>query len=343
MKWRYVLVVFALVALFIIAFTNRQEILEAARIVITVKWQILLLIPLIQLISFYANARYYENFFQQFKYKIPLSRLLKMSFALNFVNQVAPSVGVSAASFAAYSLKDKVPAGKVTLVQYGRYSLTYISYAVILVFALCLIYFGGGIDKIAIRLVIILVVSTLAASAFFVFALSTNDRFNRLLYGLQRMLDRTAKFFRRDKKPLVGRKRIENLLNEFHNGYDLVMKERHRLRVPFFYALVGNVMEVSTLYVVFIALEQYINPGSLIISYAAANAASVISIIPGDFGVYEVTLVAALSAVGIPVAVGLTATLLYRIINKALFLPIGFYFYSEIVGRKRGEPGNFKR
>ena len=42
---------------------------------------------------------------------------------------------------------------------------------------------------------------------------------------------------------------------------------------------------------------------------------------------------------GTPVAVGISATLLYRILNKALFLPPGFYYYSKFLNKKKGSGG----
>jgi len=104
----------------------------------------------------------------------------------------------------------------------------------------------------------------------------------------------------------------------------------------------GNVMEVTTLFVVFASLGLYINPGAIIISYAVASVVGVISVIPGDVGVFEVAMITALSATGTPVAVGLSATVLYRILNKALFLPVGFYFYTHLIGGQAGKP-NLKR
>ena len=99
-------------------------------------------------------------------------------------------------------------------------------------------------------------------------------------------------------------------------------------------------MELTTLYVVFLALGFYVNPGAVIISYAVASAVGVISIVPGDVGVFELAMITALSATGIPIAVGLSATLLYRVLNKALFLPVGFYYYSQIINprKKHGKP-----
>lgn len=334
MKWRYIFVLLALGAFIVIGFLNRGEVKEAIGLLRTARWPLLALAPLIQLISFYANARYYQTFMATFSYPAGLGRLYRMSLALNFVNQITPSAGISGVTFFSYGLRQQVPAGKATLIQFGRYFLTFVSYSVLLLFALLLIYFGGGIDKIIVRVVVLLIAGSLLGFGLFIYALSTKRGFNRLIYRLQRLVDWSAARFRRSKRPVVGKGRMKRLLIEFHQGFDLVSRERHRLLKPLFYALMGSFMELATLYVVFAALGALINPGAAIIGYAVANTASAVSVVPGDVGIYELAMVASLSATGISLGIALSATLLYRILNKALFLPIGFYYYSQIIGQK---------
>ncbi|MBI4101130.1 flippase-like domain-containing protein [Candidatus Microgenomates bacterium] len=336
MNWRYILTGLALIALGILIFLNWQEIVDAIRIIKDISWYILLWLPVVQLASYYTNARYYQSFMETFGYKPKLRRLYELSLAVNFVNQVSPSAGITAASFLSYGLKGQVPAGKVTLIQYGRYALTTLSYAILLAIALALIYFGGGIDKIIVRVVVILVAGLLVLGGIFWYSFSNRRLFNKVVYRLQRLIDRTSRILRRRTDgPLIGKERVKRLLDEFHAGYDLVIKERHRLGEPFIYALLGNIMELLTIYVVFIALGHLVNPGAVMIGYAIANAVGVISIIPVDLGIYEVAMVTALSATGVSVAVGLSATIIYRVVNRVLFLPIGFYFYSKYL---RGAP-----
>src|SRR5438105_1831716 len=137
MKWRVWLVLFALAALVAIAIIDRAQFKQAFHLILTVGWPILLLIPIVQLLSFYTNAKYYQTFLANFGYHPSITGLYKLSLALNFVNQIAPSIGITGVTFISYTLhKDGVPAGKGTLAQSGRYVLTYISFAILLVLAL---------------------------------------------------------------------------------------------------------------------------------------------------------------------------------------------------------------
>lgn len=338
MKARHWLIIIALAALGLVGYLNWHDVVEAFRLFKSINFVVLALVPVILSLSILANASYYRSFLRQFGYNPSLKKLYKMSLGLNFVNQISPSVGLTGVTFLSYVLrKEGVPAGKVTIVQYGRYALTYFSFSAVIALALGFLYFGGGIDKIVVRIVIIIVAISLVASLLLIFALSSRRRLNGLVYWVQRGIDWVSGHLR-NGRPLIGKDRITRLLREFHQGLDLVIKERHRLKVPLLFTLMASVMELSALYVVFLALGIYINPGAVIISYAVANGVGIISIIPGDVGVYEVALVSALAATGAPVAIGLSATLLYRVINKALLLPFGFYFYSQFLGRKSGQP-----
>lgn len=339
-SWQTILVLIGLALLVLIGYLNWPEIEEAFRIIKTSTWPILLAMPIIQLMSFYANARFYQSFYDVLGYRVKTWLLYKNSLALNFVNQMAPSVGVSAISFTSYVLRGQVPVGKITLVQYGRYALTFLTFMVLLLIGTLFVFFGGGIDRITVRLLILGVSATLVLAGIVIYIMSSKQNLNRIAHWLQRLIDRVASWFRKSKKPLIGERRIKHLLEEFHEGFELIIKERRRLLWPFVYALAGNFFEILTLYIVFLALDTPVNIGAVIIAYAAANAAGIISIIPGDVGVYEVTMIAAFTSLGIPVSIGLSATLLYRIINKGIFLPLGFASYSNLLrkGSKGAKP-----
>ena len=333
MRKRYLLVAVAGFAITALIVVNWGEIIKAIQLIKTSTWQILLVIPVIRSTSMLAVARFYQSFLAAFKYRVSMRKLFPLTLAVNFVNQISPSAGVTGATFLSYNLRDEVPAGKTTLVEYGRYFLTYTSYAIFLAVALGLVYFGGGIDRIIVRIVLLLVGGGLLLSIVFMVALSSKGRFDQIVFLVQRFIDRISHWFRRDNQPLVGKDRIRRLLSEFHHGYDLVLRERRRLRDPLIYAMLSNLLEVTSLYIIFLSLGQTLNPGVVIISYAVANAVGTISLVPGDFGIYEVALVTALSAIGVPLALALSATILYRLLNKAILLPAGFIFYTRLISR----------
>jgi uncharacterized protein (TIRG00374 family) len=96
-----------------------------------------------------------------------------------------------------------------------------------------------------------------------------------------------------------------------------------------FYALLASIKEVLTIYVVYIAFGEWVNIGAVIIAYAVANFAGLVSILPGGIGIYEALMTAVLAAGGIPAALSLPVTVMYRILSMAIQLPVGFFFYQR--------------
>jgi uncharacterized protein (TIRG00374 family) len=97
------------------------------------------------------------------------------------------------------------------------------------------------------------------------------------------------------------------------------------------WAFVANLTEVLTIYVVFLAFGAVINPGAVIAAYTLANIFSLMSVFTSGAGVYEAAMITALVALSVPFALAVSVVLVYRIANMAIFLPIGFHYYRELL------------
>ena len=97
------------------------------------------------------------------------------------------------------------------------------------------------------------------------------------------------------------------------------------------YALMANVAEILTIYVVYIAFGQWVNPGAVIIAYAIANSAGLVSVLPGGIGIYEALMTAVLASAGVPAGVSLPVTVMYRVLNMTIQLPPGYVLYHKAV------------
>lgn len=336
---RYFFVAAAAVGFAIIAALSRDEIVTTFRDLSGLRVSVLLLLPAIQLLSYNSNAKFYVHFLRSLGYQADYRRLYEVSLGLNFVNQVFPSGGISGLSYFGYSLKysdDGIPTGQSTLIQLARYVLTYVSFVVLLIVAGGALYFGGSIEKITVRVLIMLIGLIVLGSIGLVLVLNRQERIGIAVKWLTICVNLAAKPFRPAQSDLIGVKRIEKLLQDFRNSYEIIKAERRSLRQPFYYALLGNFYEVATVYVVFIAFAAYVNPGAVILAYAIANLAGLVAIVPGGVGIYEALMVAVLASAGVPVAVGLSVTVVYRVLNMAIFLPIGFFYYTRhLKGRPR--------
>jgi uncharacterized protein (TIRG00374 family) len=105
------------------------------------------------------------------------------------------------------------------------------------------------------------------------------------------------------------------------------------LKRPFFWTLMMNFTELSTIMVVYFAFGRAVNFGAVIIAYAVANIAGLVAVLPGGVGIYEGLMTGVLAGAGIPKALALSATLVYRVLNMSIFLPIGFVLYQMAMRR----------
>ena len=130
------------------------------------------------------------------------------------------------------------------------------------------------------------------------------------------------------------------LVGTFNKDYSLIAKDWRKLKVPFFWSLIMNVSEVGTVYLAYVALGHPVNPGAVILAYAVASFAGLVSILPGGIGIYEALMTATLTGAGVPKALALSATLIYRILTGVVFLPIGFIYYQIALRKGQAEVPN---
>ena len=86
-----------------------------------------------------------------------------------------------------------------------------------------------------------------------------------------------------------------------------------------------------TIYVVYIAFGHYVNIGAVIIAYAIANFAGMVSVLPGGIGIYEALMTAVLATAGVKPELSIPVTIMYRVLNMLIQLPPGYYLYHKFL------------
>jgi uncharacterized protein (TIRG00374 family) len=134
----------------------------------------------------------------------------------------------------------------------------------------------------------------------------------------------------RPKHPeTINIKHAEALFDDLHDNYMLIKKNYTQLKVPLLYALLANTTEILTIYTVYIAFGHAVNIGAVIIAYAVANFAGLISVLPGGVGIYEALMTAVMATAGVRPALSLPVTVMYRVLNMLIQLPPGYYLYHK--------------
>jgi uncharacterized protein (TIRG00374 family) len=82
-------------------------------------------------------------------------------------------------------------------------------------------------------------------------------------------------------------------------------------------------------YIVYVAFGHFVNFGAVILAYAVANFAGLVSVLPGGVGVYEGLMTLVLVASGVPSKLSLPVTVMYRVVNTLIQLPPGYVYYHR--------------
>ena len=333
--WVNAITIVALVLLVVFA---RDQISEAFETFTQLNLLWMLAIIPVQIVNHTAVAKFYQSYLKTLGEKIRTRELFKVSLEMNFVNNVFPSGGVSGFGYLGIRLKKLgVKGSKTTRLQTSRHFLTFLSFIVYLLIALLLLSLFGSASRLIVMIASMLSMFIIFATAILIYIISDESRVKQFSAALPRLVNKVVKTFHRRNKQPINIDNIEQLFGDLHKDYLHVKKNWRDLRYPFFWTMLMNFTEILTIFIVYLAFGEIVNPGAIIISYAVANVAGLVAVLPGGVGVYEGLMTAVMASAGVERGLALSATVVYRVFNMGLFLPIGYFFYQRAL---RGESGH---
>jgi uncharacterized protein (TIRG00374 family) len=301
-------------------------------------WALLLIIP-VEALNYHAQAKLYQGLFGMVGNKLSYKFLYRSALELNFVNHVFPSGGVTGISYFSLRMRDgdKLTGGKATLVHIVKIGLTFISFELLIVIGLISLSVMGRVSNITILVAATLSTLLLVGTAAFAYIVGSRKRINSFFTVVTKGLNRVIQVVRPKNPETINIDRARGLFDDFHDNYQEIIKSYKQLKAPFFYAFLANLTEVLAIYVVYIAFGHLVNIGAVIIAYAVANFAGLVSVLPGGVGVYEALMTAVMASAGVSAAVSLPVTVMYRVVNTLIQIPPGYYLYQKALHR-RGPP-----
>jgi uncharacterized protein (TIRG00374 family) len=330
-RWRLILTAITIIALGILVYGVRKDIGGVIENLgkINVLW-LLLIIP-IEALNYDVYARFYVRLFKILGKRVHYRDMYKVNLELNFVNHILPSGGVSGISYFTLRMRAyNVSGPKATLSQLIKLLMLYVSFQPLLIVGLFLLAVRGHANNLVI-LVASSIITLLVIGTFgFIYMIESKERINTVLTAMTRFLNKILGFFRR-KQETINIAVAQEAFGELHDNYQLLKDNWRDLKLPFLYLMIANLTEVAAIYVVYIAFGRLVNVGAVILAYAVANFAGLISVLPAGIGIYEGLMTAVLAATGIPAGLSIPVTIMYRVINMGIQLIPGYYFYQKAV------------
>jgi putative heme transporter len=340
-RWKLLVNLATLAALAILIYALRDQLADTISNLAKVNaWLLLLIIP-VEMLNYHSQTKLYQQLFGIVGSKLSYKSLFKASLELNFVNHVFPSGGVTGISYFSLRLRDgqQITGGKATLVQIMKLGLTFISFELVIIFGLISLAVMGKASNLTILIAAWLSILLLVGTAGFVYIVGSKARINAFFVGTTKVLNRIIQLVRPRHPETISIESARGLFNDVHDNYAEIKRNYKKLRVPFFWALMANVTEVLAIYVVYMAFGEFVNIGAVILAYAVANFAGLVSVLPGGVGVYEALMTAVLATAGVPAGVSLPVTVMYRVVNTAIQVPPGYYFYHKALKHNKMSAG----
>lgn len=329
-RWKTVLTILTLVALGGLAYAVRHQLLDTVRNLWEVNLFILVLVIPLSIMNHLAQAKLYKGLFAILGDRFRLRSLLRLSYELNFINTVFPSGGVSGFSYISYRMKNEgVSTAKATLVQIMRFFLVFVAFQVLLFVGLIALAIGGQANDFIILVAGSLSTLLLVATLGFAYIIGSKRRINKFFTFITRGINRVIKVVRPKHPETINISRVKEVFTELHENYLHIKRNLSALKTPLFYALLANLTEIASIYTVYLAFGELVNPGAVILAYAVANFAGLVSVLPGGVGIYEALMTGVLVAGGVPAALSLPVTVMYRVLSMLLQLPPGYFSYQK--------------
>lgn len=329
-KWRGILTVVTFIALAALIYGVRKDIGGVIENLKKVNVTALLLLIPLQIINYDVYARLYVQLCSILGSKVRYKDMYRLSLELNFVNHILPSGGVSGISYFTVRMRAFGVSGpKSTLSQLMKLLLLYVSFQPLLILGIFLLALRGHVNNlvmvVASSLITLLVVGTFG----FIYMIESRTRINTFLTWLTRALNKIIHLVRRGKPETINIKGAQVAFGELHDNYQLFKENWRQLKMPFLYMIIANATEVAAVYVVYVAFGRLVNVGAVILAYAVANFAGLISVLPAGIGIYEGLMTGVLVATGIPAGLSIPVTIMYRVLNMIIQLTPGYYFYQK--------------
>lgn len=335
LSFRGWLTLITLVLLIVVIFFAWPEIREAGELLGRVDLLILALLVPVQFFSYYATG---GMIFSYLRAKGDLKEMshwgmTRTALELNFVNHILPSGGAAGFSYLSWVLsRFGVSVGRSTMAQLIRFTLTFLSFVLLLMIAVAILILDHRIDRLMILLCSGLFVLAVGASIFTVYIISSRPRLERFSAWLTAKVNNLVRKLTRGRKRKVLKATIlEKFFSDLHDDYLAIRREKRILIKPFIWATLANIADVALIWIAFWALGHAVNPATLFVAFGLSSIASAFSVTPGGAGVYEAIMIAFLASSGVPADAAIAGTLLARVTLVVGTILFGYLFYQLTV------------
>lgn len=316
-KFIFIVVLFLAAGFFYLSFSEIETVVDTLRM--GNLWFILLAF-IIQLAWYVAAGLNYQSLYQLLGMQESMYKLSLLYASANFVNTIAPSVGVGGmALFISAATRAGHSVGKVTVASMLSLLLDYIAFLCILTLGLIVLFRRNDLDPTEIIASIVLFIIASGLGFLLYIGSKSGKQLGDVLAWMARLVNRILEPFLH--RQYLNETRAHAFAEEMALDLKCLPERPHGLLLPFLYSLIGKILLMIVLASIFLAFKVPFTTGTIIGGFSITYLFLIISPTPSGIGFIEGVMPLALSSLRVPWGQAVLITLAYRGIT--FWIPLG--------------------
>ena len=325
------LVLFLAVVFVILQFSELKNIISVLQ---HSNFRFLIAAVFIELIWLFNSATDYSSIYRVVGLKEKNYHLVLVATAANFVNVIAPSVGIGGmAVFLDDAARRNHSTGKVTVVGVLYILFDYLAFFFVLTLGFIVLIRRNNLNVGELTAAAILLAIACGVAFLLYLGYRSAERLGDALAWLARLLNRILRpFIHRD---YLREEKAHSFAEEVAEGISMLRGKRKELLWPMLYALNNFALLICVLAFTFLAMGTPFTVGTLVGGFAIGYLFLIVSPTPSGLGVVEGAMTIALNTLRVELAAAALITLIYRLITFWFPLVVGAVAFRLLGGRTK--------
>ena len=319
-----------LVILFLwVVISRMSEIQKLAETLAGGQWQWVALAGLLQVIYYLTYTALYQSAFQVVGLTSKVRELLPVTFASIFMNVAAPSGGASGVALFVDDASRRGQSGaRATVGTLLVLVADFCAFLVLLVAGLIYLFTHHNLkiyESIAAALLLVIISGL---TGFLLLGLWRPEWLHGILAWVRKLSNRIAHSFKR--ADILDEAWVERNTAEFTEAAIAITAHPALLIKTLGVALAAHLVDLASLFALFLAFHQKVHFGVLVAGYAMGILFWIVSITPQGIGVVEGMMTLVFASLGVPIERATVIALAFRGLTFWLPLGIGFVLLKRL-------------
>jgi uncharacterized protein (TIRG00374 family) len=297
-------------------------------------YRFLIAAVIVELIWLFNSATDYGSLYRLVGLKEKTPHLVLVATAANFVNVIAPSVGIGGmAVFLDDAARRNHSTGRVTVVGVLYILFDYLAFFCVLTLGFIVLIRRNNLNPGEVTAAAILLVIAGGVAFLLFLGYKSTERLGKALSWIARLINRILRpLIHRDYMP---EERAILFAQEVTEGISMLRGKRKELLWPFLFALNNFALLICVLAFTFLALGTPFTVGTLVGGFAIGYLFLIVSPTPSGLGVVEGAMTIALNTLRVQMEAALLITLTYRFITFWFPLTVGAVAFRLLGGKTK--------